>query len=122
MASKSFCIHGHFYQPPREDPITGIIPTEPGASPYKNWNERINAECYRPNAELGNFERLSFNVGPTLFGWLEAKDPDTYRRILAQDQATYQRYGVGNAIAQAYNHTILPLASSADKAIQISWG
>jgi hypothetical protein len=122
MSIKALFVHGHFYQPPREDPLTGAIPSEPGAAPYQNWNERINAECYRPNAELGNFERLSFNVGPTLFGWLEAKDPDTYRRILAQDQATYQRYGVGNAIAQAYNHTILPLASSADKAIQISWG
>jgi len=122
MASKSFCIHGHFYQPPREDPITGIIPTEPGASPYKNWNERIHAECYRPNAELGNFEHLSFNVGPTLFSWMASHDPVTYRQILSQDQANVNRYGVGNAMAQAYNHTILPLASASDKVIQVAWG
>jgi len=62
MAALSLCIHGHFYQPPREDPITGRIPDEHGAHPYHNWNERIHAECYRPNAELGNFERISFNV------------------------------------------------------------
>jgi len=122
MPIKALCIHGHFYQPPREDPLTGIIPTEPGAAPYKNWNERIHAECYRPNAELGNFENISFNVGPTLFSWLADYDPPTYQRILAQDQANVTRFGVGNAIAQAYNHTILPLAPASDKVIQIAWG
>jgi hypothetical protein len=122
MPTKAFSIHGHFYQPPREDPLTGIIPTEPGAAPFKNWNERILHECYRPNVELHNFERLSFNVGPTLLSWLQAEDQQTYQQILAQNQVIYARHGVGNAIAQAYNHTILPLASSSDKIIQIKWG
>jgi alpha-amylase/alpha-mannosidase (GH57 family) len=118
----SLIIHGHFYQPPREDPLTGMIPDEPGAAPYANWNERVHAECYRPNAELGNFEYISFNVGPTLFNWMQAYDPITYRRILAQDQTNVERFGVGNAIAQAYNHTILPLATRADKVVQVVWG
>jgi alpha-amylase/alpha-mannosidase (GH57 family) len=122
MTIRSLCIHGHFYQPPREDPITGLIPQEVGAAPYQNWNERIHAECYRPNAELGNFERMSFNIGPTLFRWMESHDPDTYHRILAQDRANLERNGVGNAMAQAYNHTILPLATLADKRTQIKWG
>lgn len=122
MPTKAISIHGHFYQPPREDPLTGIIPTEPGAAPFNNWNERILQECYRPNVELHNFERISFNVGPTLFTWLQAEDPHTYQQILAQDRINFSRYGVGNAIAQAYNHTILPLASSSDKIIQIMWG
>jgi alpha-amylase/alpha-mannosidase (GH57 family) len=122
MSLKAICVHGHFYQPPREDPITGKIPFESGASPYKNWNERIHAECYRPNAELGNFEHISFNVGPTLFRWLSVQEPVTYQHILDQDKANVRRFGVGNAIAQAFNHTILPLATTADKIIQIGWG
>jgi hypothetical protein len=122
MSIKAISVHGHFYQPPREDPMTGLIPDEPGAAPYRNWNERIHAECYRPNAELGNFKRLSFNIGPTLINWMESYDPATYKSILKQDRSNYRRYGVGNAIAQAYNHTILPLASSTDKSIQIAWG
>jgi alpha-amylase/alpha-mannosidase (GH57 family) len=116
------CIHGHFYQPPREDPLKGAIPDEYGATPYRNWNERIHAECYRPNAELGNFGRLSFNVGPTLFGWMAAHDGQTYQRILEQDRATVQRFGVGNAMAQAYNHVIMPFASTLDKITQVRWG
>lgn len=119
---RAFCIHGHFYQPPREDPLTGEIPIEAGAAPYRNWNERIHAECYRPNAELGNFERISFNVGPTLFTWMAGYDPQTYQRILDQDRANVERYGVGNAMAQAYNHTILPLATRDDKITQVRWG
>jgi hypothetical protein len=122
MAMQAICIHGHFYQPPREDPRTGMIPSEYGAAPYQNWNERIHAECYRPNAELGNFERLSFNVGPTLFSWIADHDPATYRQIIAQDQANLRQNGVGNAMAQAYNHAIMPLASRADKITQITWG
>ena len=122
MPIKTLCIHAHFYQPPREDPLTGKIFAEPGAKPYRNWNERIHAECYRPNAQLGNFEHLSFNVGPTLFPWLAAHDQETYRSIIAQDHANVARYGVGNAIAQPYNHTILPLASTAEKITQIAWG
>ncbi len=119
---RGFCIHGHFYQPPREDPLTGEIPLESGAAPYRNWNERIHAECYRPNAELGNFEHISFNIGPTLFTWMAGYDPMTYQLILAQDRLNYERLGVGNAMAQAYNHTILPLASREDKVTQVRWG
>lgn len=122
MYRKSFCVHGHFYQPPREDPLTGVIPVESGAAPYQNWNERIHVECYKPNAELGNFERISFNIGPTLFRWMEQYDPATLHAIVAQDQANVYRYGVGNAIAQPYNHTILPLASYRDKVTQVAWG
>lgn len=122
MVMRALCIHGHFYQPPREDPTTGVIPSEYGAAPFQNWNERIHAECYRPNAELGNFSRISFNVGPTLFGWMGGHDPAAYRQILEQDRLTVERFGVGNAIAQAYNHTILPLASYTDKVTQVAWG
>jgi hypothetical protein len=122
MASRSICIHAHFYQPPREDPLTGIIPREAGASPFPNWNERIHAECYRPNAELHNFEHISFNIGPTLFDWMAKYDPVTARNIVEQDQLNVRRFGVGNAIAQAYNHTILPLASYRDKSTQVAWG
>ncbi len=122
MVNRSISIHAHFYQPPREDPFTGMIPEEVGPYPYKNWNERIHAECYRPNAELGNFEHISFNVGPTLLQWMSQYKPDTVRMIVSQDQANVQRYGVGNAMAQAYNHTILPLAAYQDKVTQITWG
>ena len=122
MTDRSLCIHGHFYQPPREDPLTGAIPPEVGAAPYGNWNERIHAECYRPNAERGNFERISFNVGPTLFGWMERHDPAAYRMIVEQDRANVRRYSVGNAIAQCYNHAIMPLATRADKQTQVAWG
>lgn len=122
MSSQSFCVHAHFYQPPREDPITGIIPVEPGAAPFLNWNERIHSECYRPNAELGNYEHISFNFGPTLYEWMEAYDSPTCQRIVAQDRANLDRFGVGNAIAQPYHHTILPLATKRDKRTQVVWG
>jgi len=120
--TRALCIHGHFYQPPRENPLTGLIPNEEGAAPYDNWNERVHGECYRPNAQLGNFERISFNIGPTLFKWMESFDYVTYYRIIAQDFSNVQRFGVGNAMAQAYHHTILPLASRRDKETQIYWG
>lgn len=119
---KSFCVHGHFYQPPREDPFTGVAPFEEEAEPFANFNEKVNAECYRPNAELGNFDALSFNLGPTLAAWLEGHDPPTYRRIIEADRRNRAAYGVGNALAQAYNHTILPLATQRDKETQIIWG
>ena len=122
MATRAFCIHGHFYQPPREDPLTGVIPSERGAAPFTNWNERIHAECYRPNADLGNFEHISYNIGPTLHRWMAAYDFETYARIIAQDRMNVRRYHVGNAIAQAYNHTILPLGTTQDKITQIYWG
>jgi hypothetical protein len=122
MPTRHLCIHGHFYQPPREDPFTGLIPFETGAEPYPNWNEKIHAECYRPNAEKGNFGRISFNIGPTLLEWMQENDPATVQMIVAQDQTILQKYGVGNAMAQAYNHTILPLATRADKVTQLYWG
>ncbi|MFN2304929.1 MAG: DUF3536 domain-containing protein, partial [Anaerolineales bacterium] len=122
MGINAVCVHGHFYQPPREDPLSGLIPDEVGAEPFRNWNERILRECYQPNAELKNFEKISFNIGPTLLSWLEAYHRDTYHEIITQEQQNYERYGVGNGMAQAYNHTILPLAKTHDKVTQIKWG
>ncbi len=122
MENLAFSVHGHFYQPPREDPLTGEIPIEPGATPYRNWNERINAQCYRPNAELGNFEKISFNIGPTLLEWMAKHDHDTLDLIVEQERRNLEKYGVGNGMAQAYNHTILPLASLQDKITQVRWG
>lgn len=122
MPTRSLCIHAHFYQPPRADPISGIIPHESGAAPYLNWNERIHAECYAPNANLGNFGHISFNLGPTLLDWMAGYDPETARKIIYQDRMNLERYGLGNALAQPYNHTILPLASYADKVTQVEWG
>ena len=122
MNNHAFSVHGHFYQPPREDPLTGLIPQEPGATPYRNWNERIHDHDYRPNAVLGNFERISFNIGPTLFDWMAEYDPRTVQQIIDQDAWNYESHGIGNAIAQSYNHTILPLASREDKITQVRWG
>ncbi len=116
------CLHGHFYQPPREDPFTNVLPVEPGAAPFANFNEKITSECYRPNAEEGNFEAISFDLGPTLAAWLEDAHPDVYRLIIEADRRHLARYGVGNALAQAYNHTILPLATARNKRTQIMWG
>lgn len=122
MSNLSFCVHGHFYQPPRENPLTDEIPLEPGAAPYPNWNERIHDQCYRPNALAGNFERISFNLGPTLTEWLQHHHPDTLAAIVEQDHKNLKKYGVGNAMAQPYNHTILPLAMRRDKVTQVRWG
>lgn len=130
------CIHGHFYQPPRENPYLGAIEAQPGAEPFHDWNERIHHECYRPNAYarilsdqgevidiVNNFAYISFNIGPTLMSWLERHDPETYRRILEADRGSCERLGGhGNAIAQVYNHIIMPLASDRDKRTQIRWG
>jgi hypothetical protein len=116
------CVHGHFYQPPRLDPFTNQIPPESGAAPYANYNEKITAECYWPNARLGNFERINFDLGPTLESWLESAHPDLLERIIEADRLNIQRYGAGAAMAQAYNHTILPLAPARDKRTQILWG
>lgn len=112
----NIAVHGHTYQPPRMDPFTGIIPEESGAHPYKNFNEKITAECYRPNAENGNFDRMSFDLGPTLASWLEKAHPDVYKRIIDADRYHH------NAVAQAYNHVILPLQSRRNKKTQILWG
>lgn len=122
MATKNFCVHGHFYQPPREDPETGQIPNEESAGAFSNWNEKITALCYAPNAVLGNFGRISFDLGPTLAGWLEKTHPDLHSEIVAQEADFFARTGVSNAMAQSYNHTILPLSNRADKETQIRWG
>lgn len=122
MGVPYLCLHGHFYQPPREDPFTGNVPVESGATPYANYNEKITAECYRPNAEAGNFTEISFDLGPTLAAWLEQAHPDVYQKMIEADHVHMQRYGVGNAMAQAYNHTILPLANARDKRTQMLWG
>jgi alpha-amylase/alpha-mannosidase (GH57 family) len=122
MGLQAFSIHAHFYQPPREDPLSGEIPLEPGAAPYQNWNEKIHDQCYRPNAELGVFERISFNVGPTLFQWIAEHAPHTLEMIVEQERRNFLRYGVGNGMAQSYNHTILPLSRLHDKITQVRWG
>src|SRR6266852_200654 len=116
------CLHGHFYQPPREDPFTNQVPIEPAATPFANFNEKITTECYRPNAEAGNFDAINYDLGPTLASWLEDTHPDVYKRIIDADKKHRAIYGVGNAMAQAYNHTILPLAKTRDKRTQILWG
>lgn len=102
--------------------MTGVIPNEEGAVPFANWNERIHAECYLPNAELGNFGRISFNIGPTLTDWLAKHEARTLQSIVTQDRLNVDRFGVGNAIAQPFNHTILPLSGYRDKITQIYWG
>lgn len=129
-------VHGHFYQPPRENPYLDAIERQPSAAPFHNWNERIHWECYRPNAFArvlnnqgevvritNNYEYMSFNIGPTLMSWLERYDVSVYQRILAADGKSTQRLnGHGNAIAQVYNHIIMPLANERDKYTQIRWG
>ena len=115
------CVHGHFYQPPREDPWTGKVPREASAAPFHDWNERITAECYGPNAD--NYSRISFNFGPTLLSWMEANAPQAYGRVLAADVESRERFsGHGSALAQAYGHMILPLARPRDKRTQVYWG
>ncbi|HJU91478.1 MAG TPA: DUF3536 domain-containing protein [Pyrinomonadaceae bacterium] len=114
-------IHGHFYQPPRENPWTGEIEAEPTAAPFHDWNERIHAECYAPN--ITNYPHISFNFGPTLLSWLESNHPDTYQKILEADRVSAgKRGGHGNAIAQAYGHAILPLCNERDRLTQVVWG
>lgn len=129
-------LHGHFYQPPREDPWTGRIPVQPSASPHHDWNERISAQSYAPNARsrilddqgrieeiVNNYDWIHFDFGPTLLRWLESEDPGLYNEILAADARSRRRFGGhGNAIAQAYNHMILPLANERDKRTQVLWG
>jgi alpha-amylase/alpha-mannosidase (GH57 family) len=122
MSTKALCIHGHFYQPPREDPFSGLIPVEEGAEPFANYNEKVAAECYEPNARMDNFSLLSFNFGPTLAAWLFSHDGTTYHRIIEADRRNVAHGGLGNALAQAYNHTILPLSHRRDKETQIAWG
>jgi alpha-amylase/alpha-mannosidase (GH57 family) len=134
--SRHLTIHGHFYQPPRENPWLEAVETQDSAAPWHDWNQRITAECYGPNAAsrildardrilaiVNNYASISFNFGPTLLSWMEAAAPDTYRAVLEADQASQRRFGGhGNAIAQAYNHIILPLANARDKRTQVRWG
>ena len=122
MNDRFLSIHGHFYQPPREEPFTGNIPCEAGAEPFHDFNAKITAECYRPNATEGNFERISFNLGPTLAAWMSVHATDTYQRIIQSDRASVERFGAGNAVAQSAHHTILPLARRRDKIAQVAWG
>ncbi len=122
MTQRYFCLHGHFYQPPRDDPFTGRMPREPGAEPYHDFNVKITAECYRPNALLGNFERISFNLGPTLAKWISENDRQTFETIVNSCHRHLQTYGVSNALAQPVHHTILPLARRRDKTTQVVWG
>ena len=134
--NRYICIHGHFYQPPRENAWLEVIEKQDSAAPFHDWNERINFECYAPNAAarildeerfitgiVNNYIRISFNLGPTLLSWLEQSDPATYQRILDADHQAQQRYdGHGSAIAQAYNHLIMPLANDRDRETQTIWG
>jgi len=126
LTERYVCIHGHFYQPPRENPWTGSVDVEGTASPWHDWNQRITDECYAPNAgPPSNYERLSFDVGPTLMRWLERERPDVYRAIVAGDGDNQGGSGVGGrggAMAQAYSHMIMPLANDRDRRTQVRWG
>jgi alpha-amylase/alpha-mannosidase (GH57 family) len=112
--SRSIVIHGHFYQPPRDDPRTGIIPAELNAAPDHDWNERIERECYAPVAP--SLTSLSFDFGPTLLDWMERHAPETYAAVLAADRAS------GNAVTMPYHHVILPLCPRRDKTTEVRWG
>jgi alpha-amylase/alpha-mannosidase (GH57 family) len=134
--TRHICIHGHFYQPPRENPWLEEVEVEDTAYPYHDWNTRITAECYGPNAVsrildsekriidiVNNYSRISFNFGPTLLTWMETNKPEVYAAILEADVESRKRFsGHGAAIAQVYNHIIMPLATSRDKHTQIHWG
>src|SRR3954451_3106690 len=122
-------IHGHFYQPPRENPWLEAVETQDSAAPWHDWNERITAECYAPNAAsrilderdriveiVNNYASISFNFGPTLLSWMQGAAPEAYARIIDADKAKH------SAIAQAYNHIILPLANERDQRTQVRWG
>lgn len=133
---KYVCIHGHFYQPPRENAWLEVLETQDSAAPFHDWNERINFECYAPNAEarilndkgyiykiVNNYARISFNFGPTLLSWMEKADPVTYQSILAADRQSLEYFdGHGSALAQVYSHLIMPLANERDKHTQVVWG
>ncbi len=134
---KYICIHGHFYQPPRENAWLEVIEIQDSAHPYHDWNERVSAECYAPNAAsrildkvggvikniTNNYARISFNFGPTLLSWMEHFDKETYASVLEADKASIERFGGhGSAMAQVFNHMILPLANRRDKETQVIWG
>lgn len=133
---KYICIHGHFYQPPRENAWLEVIEVQDSAHPYHDWNERISAECYGPNAAsrilnekgvikniINNYSRISFNFGATLLSWMQVYDRETYDAIIEADRESLKNFGGhGSAMAQVYNHIILPLANKRDKETQIIWG
>ncbi len=135
-ADRAVCIHGHFYQPPRENPWREAVPAQDSADPFHDWNERIADECYAPCARarlldgqgrvrrvMNVYARMSFNVGPTLLSWMEEADPSTYHAILDADRESQRRFsGHGSAIAQVYGHAVLPLATRRDKETQVRWG
>jgi alpha-amylase/alpha-mannosidase (GH57 family) len=134
--NKYVCIHGHFYQPPRENAWLEVVEQQESARPFHDWNERINFECYAPNAAArildeerwivkirNNYNRISFNFGPTLLTWLEKNDPEAYKLLLQADKRSIGRYGGhGSALAQVHSHLILPLANYRDKVTQVYWG
>jgi alpha-amylase/alpha-mannosidase (GH57 family) len=135
LPSIALVVHGHFYQPPRENPWTDRVPREPSAAPEHDWNERILAECYRANAFarlhgasdtvralINNYAHMSFNVGPTLARWIERRDPTTIERMRAGDEDQRRRLGRGGGIAQVWGHPIAPLLSPRDRRTQIAWG
>jgi alpha-amylase/alpha-mannosidase (GH57 family) len=136
MSKNYLCIHGHFYQPPRENPWLEEIEFQPSAFPYHDWNERVTRQCYGPNTRarlegaerrilelINNYEYMNFDFGPTLLSWLERTHPWIYGEVLAADRVGRKRYhGHGNAMAQVYNHIIMPLADTRDKRTQIRWG
>ena len=133
---KYICIHGHFYQPPRENAWLEVVEVQDSAHPYHDWNERISAECYGPNTAsrilndegaitniINNYSKISFNFGATLLSWMESNDRETYEAILEADRVSVETFdGHGSALAQVYNHMIMPLANARDKETQIIWG
>lgn len=133
---KYICIHGHFYQPPRENPWLDEVELQDSATPFHDWNERITVQCYGPNATsrildgeqriigiVNNYSKISFNFGPTLLSWMERHKPDVYQAIIEADKESLKRYsGHGSAVAQVYNHMIMPLANRRDKNTQVKWG
>lgn len=123
MSTHYFCLHGHFYQPPRGNPFLDDEPGfEVGAAPFRNISEKALATCYKPNADLGNFEVMSFNVGSALSRWMQKQAPETYARIVAADHKNVELWGVGNAMAQPTHHAILPLCLASDMALLVRWG
>jgi alpha-amylase/alpha-mannosidase (GH57 family) len=133
--NRAIVIHGHFYQPPRENPWLESVEVQDSAVPFHDWNERVTAECYAPNTAarrvddrnrvldiVNNFEKISFNIGPTLFAWLERHRPEVYAKIIAADRASVEARGHGNACGQVFNHMIMPLAARRDKVTQVRWG
>jgi alpha-amylase/alpha-mannosidase (GH57 family) len=133
--NRAIVVHGHFYQPPRENPWLESVEVQDSAAPFHDWNERVTSESYAPNTAarrvddknrvldiVNNFEKISFNIGPTLFAWLERHRPDVYAKIIAADRASVATRGHGNACGQVFNHMIMPLATRRDKITQVRWG